>query len=287
MVIMLSLSSSSPYATISKSHSISALAACLHRAGVEAPRNSLELEEPAMKASSFPLEEKKLKFSSQVSDSHSLKSSTQLSFCSSHSYKQETIFTIQENIQQDKTKESLTSGEYRQYIQRILRCIGIIDKPTPIIPLLKLHPPSRPLLDPSIFNFLELFYPTNTAASTTVLSRRCNRKLIFELVDVLLAEIVKPHNCFTTWAIPKLSGSDLIDKLCKKIQNFPAANCRVLEDIDTLIDTDLSNSELGGSRAFFEEGEGIVSEIEREIVDSLVNETTANYGVRTAGTNRV
>lgn len=30
-------------------------------AGVEAPRNSLELEEPAMKAASFPLEEKNFK----------------------------------------------------------------------------------------------------------------------------------------------------------------------------------------------------------------------------------
>ncbi|KAL2509926.1 Uncharacterized protein Fot_33573 [Forsythia ovata] len=32
-----------------------------------------------------------------------------------------------------------------------------------------------------------------------------------------------------------------------KIESFPAANCRVLEDIDTLIDTDLRKSQLGGS----------------------------------------
>ncbi|CAI9762386.1 unnamed protein product [Fraxinus pennsylvanica] len=224
---------------------------------------------------------------SQVSDSHALKRSTQLSCCSSHSYKQETIFTIQENTQQVKTKEPITSGEYRQYIQRILKRIGITDKPTPVISLYKLNSPSRPLLDPSIFNFLELFHPYTTAATTTVLSDRCNRKLIFQLVNELLAEIVRPDNCIVTWATPKLSGSELIDKLCMKIQSFPAANCQVLGDIDALIGTEFSKSQLGGSRAFFEEeGEGIVREIEREIVDSLVHETIADYSVRAVGRNK-
>ncbi|KAL0452537.1 UNVERIFIED_CONTAM: hypothetical protein Slati_1231800 [Sesamum latifolium] len=231
---------------------------------------------------------------SQVSDALSSKRSTQLSSNPSHSYKQlhlqpHKISTVQKNVLPDKTNGCATTSsaaaatvaaEYKSYIQRILKRTGIIDKFTPLT-LGKWHTPSHPL-DPSIFYYLELFHPS--AATGAVLSRRCNRKLIFQLVDELLAEILRPHLDFKPRVSPITAHLSSADELCKKIESFPAANCEVLEDIDSLIDKDLGKSGLNGFLA--EEGESLVREIEGEIMESLVRETVAMVGVRTAEEQR-
>ncbi|KAL2540114.1 hypothetical protein Adt_01092 [Abeliophyllum distichum] len=182
---------------------------------------------------------------SQISDALSSKKSTQLSSCWSPSYNQETF--KQENIKQDKAGNGAATsgdGEYNHYIQKILQRTGIIDNGTPVS-LAKWYSPSHPL-DPSIFHHLELVHPATASAATIkqskFLNQRCNRKFIFQLVDELLVKILKPQttqNC-------RLYGSDLMDKLCKKIQSFPSANCQVIEDIDALIDTDLCKSSSNG-----------------------------------------
>ncbi|XP_011101154.1 uncharacterized protein LOC105179248 isoform X1 [Sesamum indicum] len=231
---------------------------------------------------------------SQVSDALSSKRSTQLSSNPSHSYKQlhlqpHKISTVPENVLPDKTNGCATTSsaaawavaaEYKPYIQRILKRTGIIDKVTPLT-LGKWHTPSHPL-DPSIFYYLELFHPS--AATLAVLSRRCNRKLIFQLVDELLAEILRPHLDFKPWVSPITDHLSLADELCKKIESFPAANCQVLEDIDSLIEKDLGKS--GLNWFLEEEGESLVCEIEGEIMESLVRETVAMVGVRTAEEQR-
>ncbi|KAK4436338.1 hypothetical protein Salat_0797500 [Sesamum alatum] len=233
---------------------------------------------------------------SQVSDALSSKRSTQLSSNPSHSYKQlhlqpHKISTVPENVLPDKTNGCATTSsataaavaEYKCYIQRILRRTGIIDKITPLT-LGKWHTPSHPL-DPSIFHYLELFHPTAAAAPiAAVLSRRCNRKLIFQLVDELLAEILRPHLDFKPWVAPITDHLSLVDELCKKIESFPAANCQVLEDIDSLIYKDLCKPRLNGFLE--EEGESLVCEIEGEIMESLVRETVVIFGVRTAEERR-
>ncbi|CAI9774102.1 unnamed protein product [Fraxinus pennsylvanica] len=207
-------------------------------------------------------------FTSQVSDVLSSKKSTQLSSCPSPSYNQETFNP--ENIKQDKRNGAPTFGDrdYTQYIQKILKRTGIIDNGAPVS-LAKWYSASHPL-DPSIFHHLELLHPTvSTPKQSKFLNQRCNRKLIFQLVNELLVEILKPR----TTRSCRLSGSDLIDRLGEKIQNFPSANCQVLEDIDALIDTDLCKS--SSSNGFYEEEEGdtVVSDIDRRILDSLVHET--------------
>ncbi|KAL3646954.1 hypothetical protein CASFOL_009498 [Castilleja foliolosa] len=108
------------------------------------------------------------------------------------------------------------------------------------------------------------------------LSRRSNRKLIFQLVNELLADILKPHLDSKPWV--ESNGNEfgqlsLCDEFCHEIWVFPAADCRVLEDIDSLIDTDLGKSKLNGS--FEEEEEGLVCEIEGELMECLVRETLA------------
>ncbi|XP_027110411.1 uncharacterized protein [Coffea arabica] len=232
-----------------------------------------------------------------------------LSSCSSQSYdKQEQqekeathILTAitQENIQDDRCRRNgsstiLTStspgigdkaeasvAEYQCYIQRILKRTGI-DKSTPVA-LAKWYSPSRPL-DPSIFHYIELFHPTtltapvSTSTSPSNLTLRSNRRLVFQLVDELLAEILKPYLCMkpSCHLRPRgqMYGSELIDTLCSRINKFPSANCQVLEDIDALVDADfrLGRESFEGEEEE-EEGEEIVSEIERGILESLVHET--------------
>lgn len=69
-----------------------------------------------------------------------------------------------------------------------------------------------------------------------------------------------------------MNGEGLIDALCSKIQDFPSANCQVLEDIDALIERDMK---IGGSVFFEEEVESIVCEIEREIMEEVLHDDGA------------
>ncbi|KAK4431553.1 hypothetical protein Salat_0917400 [Sesamum alatum] len=227
----------------------------------------------------------------QVSDALSSKRSTQLSSKPSHSYKQlqlhpDKIFCVPENVLPDSTNGCATAppggtvAEYGNYIQRILNFAGIINKVSSPSTLVKWHTSSHPI-DPSIFHHLELFHPSTTSAAaggcSTILSLRCNRKLIFQLVNELLAEILRPHFNLRP-LIPPHEHFHLVDELCKKIDSFPASNCQVLEDIDSLIDKDLRPSQSNG--LFEEEWENIACEIESEILESLVGETVAMVGGR-------
>ncbi|XP_055828804.1 uncharacterized protein LOC129896852 [Solanum dulcamara] len=150
-----------------------------------------------------------------------------------------------------------------QYIQRILKRTGL-DKSTPIS-LAKWYSPSHPL-DPSIFHYLELF-------NFTTHSLRSNRKLIFQLVDELLLDILmkKPSNFKYQGRL--MDGEELVDTLCTRIRNFPSANCQVLEDIDALIDKDMQIGGILKSTYFDEEVESIVCEIERDIMEEVVHDT--------------
>lgn len=199
-------------------------------------------------------------------------------------------FNFQENNQDRRNRTTTCSSgdqvvelEYRHYIQRILKRAGI-DKATPVS-LAKWYSPSHPL-DPSIFHYIELFHPivtTNTyyspgAKDSFELNLKCNRRLVFQLVDELLADILKPYLVGSRpccWTRDQMYGAELIDTLCSRIKKFPMADCKVLEDIDALIDADLGKGKSSSSWVHAneeEEGEGIVEEIQREIMKSLVHE---------------
>ncbi|KAH0686319.1 hypothetical protein KY289_017074 [Solanum tuberosum] len=199
---------------------------------------------------------------SQESDTYpSKRSSRELSSSSSHNnsyyYK---LTTLQENRDKCNGVISIDGLNFHhQYIQRILKRTGL-DKTTPIS-LAKWYSPSHPL-DPSIFHYLELFNST-----THNLALKCNRKLIFHLVDELLVDILMKNNNFKHRS---MDGEELIDTLCSRIRSFPSANCQVLEDIDALIDKDM---EIGASVFFEEQVESIVCEIEREIMEEVVHDT--------------
>ncbi|KAA8539858.1 hypothetical protein F0562_026550 [Nyssa sinensis] len=206
----------------------------------------------------------------------------QLSICSS---KQEAThrLTVQDDSNNNRSDGANTDGVELQYIARIMNRTSI-DRNSPVS-FTNWYSPSHPL-DPSIFHHLEL---STTTTTNSQLNRRCNRKLLFQLVDEILAELLTPYINLKPWITSmttdyKMSGSQLIDTLWAKIRSFPAADCQVLEDIDRLIDADLCKNQVSlRAVAFEEEAEGIVAEIELDIVESLVHETAMEmFDVATA-----
>ncbi|KAI9072150.1 hypothetical protein K1719_016903 [Acacia pycnantha] len=141
-------------------------------------------------------------------------------------------------------------------------------------------------LDPSIFHHLEQYYycPTsvsNVAERNNQLGLLCNRKLLFDLVDEILGEILQ------SWVKQESNyhGSDVLasqliaEAVCKRIRSFPEANCEVLEDIDALIEKeDLGKMMKEGLDCKEEEEEGLVEEIERSILETLVLEAVEACG---------
>ncbi|KVI10103.1 uncharacterized protein LOC112526463 [Cynara cardunculus var. scolymus] len=162
--------------------------------------------------------------------------------------------------------------DYFEYISRILSHSGI--EKTTAISVAHWYSPSHPL-HPSIFHHLEeLLQPTGNFP---------NRKLIFEVVDEVLVEILKPYISFKPWAAGgyshRMYGWELIEMIRRKIKSFPAADCQVLEDIDGLIAGDLrSSTRAVGAIAFEEEAEELVKEMEREMVETLVDEMARSDG---------
>ncbi|CAI9273996.1 unnamed protein product [Lactuca saligna] len=206
-----------------------------------------------------------------------LESITQLPSCQSRSYKETHELWFQDNVSSNgngvaaittTTTGGRSVSDHLEYISRILSHAGI-EKTTPIS-VTHWYSPSHPL-HPSIFHQLEkLINPTVTTNFIT-------RKLIFDVADELLVEILKPYISFKPWAAGrnsyKMYGSELIGKLCEKVTCFPAADCRVLEDIDAVIEGDMrSCTKVVGEIAFEEEAEELVAEMERDMVDTLVNE---------------
>lgn len=167
----------------------------------------------------------------QESDTHPSKRNTQLSSSSSHSYKHYNLTAKFQEMNRDTCNGATISGDGAefQYIQRILKRTGI-DKSTPLS-LAKWYSDSHPL-DPSIFHHFELFHLPIFTTPNSTLTLRCNRKLIFQLVDELLVEILKPYFSFKSRQRCQMNGKELIDTLCMRIRSFPSANCQVLEDID-------------------------------------------------------
>lgn len=171
------------------------------------------------------------------------------------------------NVTDDKQAES-------QYVCETMRCAGT-GSDTRLSSFTRSFSPSHPL-QPSIFRDLENSFSTRSDGNSSNVSRqaldhRCNRKQLFPLVGELLADLLKPYlndkprvNAIQSCSLR--TGWQLIDKPRTNIE------CQVLEDIDTIIDRDLPESEMRRPRASEEEGDCLVSELERDIWEELVLE---------------
>ncbi|TKY45093.1 hypothetical protein E2542_SST31379 [Spatholobus suberectus] len=212
-------------------------------------------------------------------------SCSQLSSCSRPRYKQEgtSPLATRERSENKHNCASSTTGaqphphtpEQLQYITAILARTTALNnqgKGTPT-------PPTHPL-DPSIFYHLE--HPANDKDRNfpmkNELGHLWNRKLLFDLVDEVLKEILgsrgREKRLWFLKGVRCCRGSveGLVERVWKRVGDFPRAKCEVLEDIDGLIEGEDMEREKDGER-MEEEGEGLVAEIEGNIWDTLVHET--------------
>ncbi|XP_028756342.1 uncharacterized protein LOC114715650 [Neltuma alba] len=226
----------------------------------------------------------------QEPDVQRSKRSTQLSSCPRQTYKQEAkwiLATREDNDEEDdKPNGAPTTGacgpSELEYVTNILSRTTEENEGAR----------NRVSLHSSIFHHLEQCYcPTsastvcsvsNVAERNNQLGLRCNRKLLFDLVDEILGEILKP------WGKQDSScpGSDVLasqlmaEAVCKRIRSFPEANCEVLEDIDALIEREDLGKMTKEGLACKEEEEGmLVEEIERSILEMLLHEALGPCGL--------
>ncbi|CAJ2666779.1 unnamed protein product [Trifolium pratense] len=136
--------------------------------------------------------------------------------------------------------------------------------------------PKHPL-DPSIFNHLEHNFDNKDRNFTTKnhLGHRWNRKLMFDLVDEVLQEILKSKGgeknlCFSQRFCNQLTITELMERVWKRVGEFPCAKCEVLDDIDNLIESE--DMEKSIKVVGEEESEELVMEIEGSILDTLMHE---------------
>ncbi|RLM73790.1 bromodomain-containing protein 4 [Panicum miliaceum] len=134
------------------------------------------------------------------------------------------------------------------------------------------HSVSSPV-DPIVFHLLELELPADEARLGP-LRHRWNRKLLFHLAQELLADLLlgldEPP--------PPPSGPPLLGKVWRKVRSFPAADCRVVGDIDALVASDLEAARvrrLARHPAVAEEAGDVAEEVAELVLEALLGECVA------------
>ncbi|KAM7273935.1 hypothetical protein ACFE04_028599 [Oxalis oulophora] len=200
---------------------------------------------------------------------------SQLSSCPSHHNKPSPHISQDNNGYTTTTTTTATTttstvdggAELKSYVTKILKCTGINKHTLLSLSLITnfQFSPSQPI-NPSIFNYLEKL----GLGLGFDLGLKCNRRLTFNLVNEVLVHWINNNNSKEV-----INGSDLVEILCTKIKGFPLADCQVLEDIDALINGDWTPLKCQNEEAFESEGDGIVTDIERQILESLIHETVS------------
>ncbi|BAS87543.1 uncharacterized protein [Oryza sativa Japonica Group] len=135
---------------------------------------------------------------------------------------------------------------------------------------LKGHSVETPV-DPLVFHLLELELPADEARLGP-LRHRWNRKLLFQLTQEMLAEQLlglDPTSPSTS------SGAALVARLWRRARSFPAADCRVVEDILALVAADVEAAararRVVERRLVAEEGEDVAEEVAERVLDALLD----------------
>jgi hypothetical protein len=202
----------------------------------------------------------------------------------SQRYKQEGTVTLstQEtstNVIEDKFNGVSTIETHKtefQYITEILNK-HVTTTTTKNVSFNTWFSPKHPL-DPSIFNHLEHNFDNKDRNFTTKnqLGHRWNRKLMFDLVDEVLLEILKQKCwekklCFSQRFCDQLTITELTERVWKRVGEFTCAKCEVLDDIDNLIESEDMKKLIKVEGE--EEREDLVMEIEGNILDTLMHES--------------
>ncbi|XP_020083988.1 uncharacterized protein LOC109707253 [Ananas comosus] len=131
------------------------------------------------------------------------------------------------------------------------------------------------VIDPDVFRQLELVLAFDTGA----LRWRWNRKLLFHLVQELLGDR-ETWQCKAT-GVGGCGGERLLlQQLWGEIRRFPAANCRVLGDVDALAASDLPPAsavrQLLRHPAVAAEADAVAAAAAAAVLDSLLEETAGS-----------
>jgi hypothetical protein len=159
------------------------------------------------------------------------------------------------------------------YLRSVLERGGFMrTTPLPSPRSFKGHSPSSPV-DPIVFHLLELDLPTDDSPKLGALRHRWNRKLIFHLTQEILADLLLPDGA----SAPRLHGPALLEKVWEKVRSFPAADCRVVGDIDALVEADLraagSVRGLVHQPAVAEEAGDVADDVAEWVLDALLRES--------------
>ncbi|KAI4968691.1 hypothetical protein ZWY2020_046021 [Hordeum vulgare] len=146
-------------------------------------------------------------------------------------------------------------------------------------------PPSRPFkghsmsspVDPIVFHLLELDLPADDTDDRRQgpLRHRWNRKLLFHLAQEILADLLHLDGNGAAPAT-RPHGPALLSKVWSTVKAFPAADCRVVGDIDALVARDLSSASVRGLArhpAVAEEAGDVAEDVAELVLDALLRES--------------
>ncbi|XP_020596169.1 uncharacterized protein LOC110036139 isoform X2 [Phalaenopsis equestris] len=193
------------------------------------------------------------------------------------------VFGLQTEFLQpaDKVQE-LEDPEFK-YVKAILTCADVVEDKS----LKCLSSSLR--LDRAVFDILERWFPffepvsrdakkvEEATARLGPLRHRWNRKLVFHLVEEILGDLLLLGGPKRLWR--RFDSKLLLSRLWSEIKSYPSADCRVVGDIDALVFRDLPESKvrrLLRHPSVVAEVQDIISEIQRDILDSLLGDTAAS-----------
>ncbi|KQJ81660.2 serine/arginine repetitive matrix protein 1 [Brachypodium distachyon] len=197
------------------------------------------------------------------------------------------------SIGQHRTAQSAASSSRRgvplpqeeddpeySYLRCVLERGGFMRTPPPNRPF-KGHSVSSPI-DPLVFHLLELDLPMDDEDSDNYhrlgpLRHRWNRKLLFHLAQEILADILLASTpLLILQQQQQQHGPALLGKVWRKVKAFPAADCRVVGDIDALVAGDLAAASVRGLArhpAVAEEAADVADDVAERLLDALLAES--------------
>jgi hypothetical protein len=159
------------------------------------------------------------------------------------------------------------------YLRSVLERGGFMrTTPPPLHRPFKGHSMSSPV-DPIVFHLLELDLPTDDSPRLGPIRHRWNRKLLFHLTQEILADLLLDSK--SSSMAPH--GPALLGKVWGRVKSFPAADCRVVGDIDALVEADLRDSGtvrgLVHHPAVAEEASDVADDVAEWVLDALLRES--------------
>uniref|UniRef100_A0ACD5Y497 Uncharacterized protein n=1 Tax=Avena sativa TaxID=4498 RepID=A0ACD5Y497_AVESA len=139
------------------------------------------------------------------------------------------------------------------------------------------HSVSSPV-DPIVFHLLELDLPTDDSPRLGPIRHRWNRKLLFHLTQEILADLLPDGVVSSGTSAGSLHGPALLGKVWSRVKAFPAADCRVVGDIDELVAADLGSVRgLVRHPAVAEEANDVADDVAEWVLDALVRESLPSW----------